>query len=97
MRHSRPSVLKNNHTGKSTMNMFLRLTLTLTIIGTTYAAPGGPVRKSVPRSSPTSANISIYTLRMKWQELSRTQKQSLEARGRGFTEEEWDDEEQEFL
>eukprot|EP00978_Attheya_sp_CCMP212_P044345 scaffold307411_cov60-Attheya_sp.AAC.1 len=84
------------------MNMLLRLTLTLTIIGTRstfyfyrYAAPAGPVRKSVPRSSTASANISIYTLWLKWQELSRTQKQSLEARG--FTEEEWDDEDEEFL
>eukprot|EP00978_Attheya_sp_CCMP212_P012770 scaffold31921_cov53-Attheya_sp.AAC.1 len=82
------------------MNMLLRLTLTLMIIGTTfyrYAASAGPVRKSVPRSSTASANISIsiYTLWLKWQELSRTQKQSLEARG--FTEEEWDDEDEEFL
>eukprot|EP00978_Attheya_sp_CCMP212_P010946 scaffold26631_cov49-Attheya_sp.AAC.1 len=80
------------------MNMLLCLTLTLTIIGTTfyrYAAPAGPVRKSVTRSSTASANISIYTLWLKWQELSRTQKQSLEARG--FTEKEWDDEDEEFL
>jgi hypothetical protein len=73
------------------MNLLLGLTLTFTIIGTTHAAPAGPIIKSVPEASTScssSANISIYALWLKWQELPPAQKQSLEAQG--FTEENWD-------